>query len=367
MDQDKFDHHLMDYLFDELDEVTRAAMKRKIESDAECRALEAGLRATIEVAQLPTEEPDPDLEERILLAAELAQQREPWTRKITRSLSWAGSRAMNRQLAMAAVLMLVLGSAVLFLRPRPGSVAVTPVKDTTSAPATEPAEGDEEKEAEPSELSQTEDEAQRKTANASPDSAAHAADKGDPLASASAAPPDDAELEAQFARGKKAMRDGQFAAAIPDLEAVAGSKNKNAGAAAHELARAMRATQGCGVAIPYFEKVGTDDARYELADCYIDVGQNAQARAIFEDLAKKDAYRDRAVAALEKTGDASSPGGDAVASRSRAAPPKKAAAKTEPPAAAPPPGGSGGKAKAAPAEDAYDAAPPQNADSQNSF
>src|SRR5690606_25823144 len=111
------------------DEVTSAAMKRKIESDAACRDLEAGLRATMEVAQLPVEEPDDDLEERILAAASLAQQGEPLRRKILRSLAWAGSHAMRPQLAMAAILRLVLGSSVLLPRARPGSVAVTPVKD----------------------------------------------------------------------------------------------------------------------------------------------------------------------------------------------------------------------------------------------
>src|SRR5690606_6139665 len=134
MDQEKFDQHLMDYLFDELDEVTRAAMKRKLEADAHCREIEAGLRATIEVGQLPLEEPSDDLEERILAAVEVAQRGEPWHTKLVRMLSWAGSHAMKPQLAMAALLVLVLGSSLLLLRAKPGAVAVTPTKDDTAAP-----------------------------------------------------------------------------------------------------------------------------------------------------------------------------------------------------------------------------------------
>src|SRR5262245_55205460 len=123
MDQEKFDQHLMDYLFDELDEVTRAAMKRKIEADAQCREVEARLRATIEVGQLPVEEPDAGLEERILEACEQAQEGVPLRAKIVRILSWAGSKAMDPRLAMAAILMLVIGSAILLLPAKPGSVA----------------------------------------------------------------------------------------------------------------------------------------------------------------------------------------------------------------------------------------------------
>jgi hypothetical protein len=371
MDQEKFDQHLMDYLFDELDEVTRAAMKRKIESDAECRALEAGLRATLSLAQLPTEEPDPDLEDRILAAADLAQQREPWSRKIVRTLSWAGSRAMNRQLAMAAVLMLMLGSAVLFLRPRPGSVAVTPVKDTAPVPAAAP-EPEDEQESEPTELAQKEP--PRAPATAAPEALAKnekdaKADEIDGVDATTDAATE-AELDAQYQRALNSFKAGDYAAAEADFGAVAGSKHKNAGMAGLYIARSVRATKGCEQAIPRYAQlrgggVGAD-AMYEQADCHLTLGQTAQARELFLELAKIESYRDRATAAIENIGQAAGSGNEAVASRSRASPPKKAAA--TPPSAAPPPsGGSGAKAKAAPAEDAFDAAPPSPPDNAQSF
>src|SRR5687767_11220510 len=113
MDCEKFDSYLMDELFEELDEVTHAAMKRHAEGCARCAQLESGRRATMEVGRLPLSEPSDDLEDRILAAAFAAQQSEAWPKKLLRSLSWAGSHAMRPQFAMAALLVLMLGASVL--------------------------------------------------------------------------------------------------------------------------------------------------------------------------------------------------------------------------------------------------------------
>ena len=125
MDRDPFDQQLMDYLFDELDEVTRASVKRRLDTDAAARELEAKLRGALDLAKLTLEEPSDDLEARILEAAARVAQGEPWHRKLLRSLAWAGSHAMRPQFAMAALLVMVLGSSVLLLRAKPGAMRVT--------------------------------------------------------------------------------------------------------------------------------------------------------------------------------------------------------------------------------------------------
>src|SRR5512143_2988932 len=129
MDCDRFDQHVMDALYDELDELTYAALKRHVEGCSRCAGVWAGLRATREVGVLPLEEPPADLEDRILDAVAVAQKTVPFHKKVLRGLAWAGSHAMRPQLAMAALFFLVIGSSLLLLRARPGTV-VAPVRVT---------------------------------------------------------------------------------------------------------------------------------------------------------------------------------------------------------------------------------------------
>ena len=347
MDQEKFDQHLMDYLFDELDEVTHAAMKRKIESDAECRELVAGLRATIEVAQLPLEEPDVDLEERILAAADLAQHGEPWHKKALRSLSWAGSWAMRPQLAMAALLMLVIGSSVLLMRARPGSVAVTPSKEDAPSVAADP----EEAEPVPAEaaaddgadqLAQTDD--AEETDEPSPSAAS---------AEASAEP----QTVASYDEAMAMYRSSEFGRAQVAFNQIASSGGANAPSAALFEAKSVRAQSGCSGAVSYYHEVranhgGTaaaDDATYELAECLTQLGKVDEAKKYYALLADNDAYKERVAHELSK-GKTGTSGGSAVASKRRAA----AKPKMAPAAPAKPPAGTTG-GKAAPAEaDSYE-------------
>lgn len=342
MDQEKFDQHLMDYLFDELDEVTHAAMKRKIESDAECRELVAGLRATIEVAQLPLEEPDLDLEERILAAADLAQHGEPWHKKALRSLSWAGSWAMRPQLAMAALLMLVIGSSVLLMRARPGSVAVTPSKEDAPAVAAAPEEM-----AAPPESEAAADADPAQVANADE---AEQADEPRPAA-ASADASAEPRAVASFDEAQTLYRSSKFGEAQVAFNQIASSGGANAPSAALFEAKSVRAQSGCSGAVSYYHKVranhggsaAADDATYELAECLTQLGKVDEAKKYYALLADNDAYKERVAHELSK-GKTGTSGGSAVASK------RRAAARPEPaPAPAKPPAGTTG-GKAAPAD-----------------
>src|SRR5690242_16327302 len=116
MDCQKFDHVVMDALYEELDELTYAALRRHVEACSRCGEVWNGLRATREAAILPIEEPSEGLEQRILDAVTVAQKTTPWHRKALRALAWAGSMAMRPQLAMAALFFLVIGSSLLLLR-----------------------------------------------------------------------------------------------------------------------------------------------------------------------------------------------------------------------------------------------------------
>jgi hypothetical protein len=128
MDCEKFEATMIDELYDELDELTSAAMKRHVSGCARCAALIGGLRATRRVATVPMIDPPEDLEDKILAAAREAQKIVPLRGRIARFVSTAGSWAMRPQTAMAALFLVMIGTSVLLLRGKasraPDSAAV---------------------------------------------------------------------------------------------------------------------------------------------------------------------------------------------------------------------------------------------------
>jgi hypothetical protein len=137
MDCEKFESHLIDELYDELDEVTSAATKRHVAGCARCASLLSGMKATRRLAVLPIVEPPADLEDRILAAAKEAQKVVPIQSRMSRAISWAASRAMQPQTAMAALFLICIGTSALFLKGRsskPPSSAVSVQEE--GAPAT---------------------------------------------------------------------------------------------------------------------------------------------------------------------------------------------------------------------------------------
>jgi hypothetical protein len=324
MDCEKFEQHLMDALYDELDELTHAAFKRHMEGCSRCSSTFAGLRATRDVGVLPLEEPSAGLEDRILAAALAAQRKTPWHRKALRVLAWAGSHAMRPQLAMAALFVLVIGSSLLLLRPKSMSTSA-PVRVTErGVPSPDSAA-----------------EAQPDPAMPMPTQIAMA-EPPPPVAAAPAVGADGA-LE----KGKRSEEEG---------------KGSDAKAALAE-ARAVRQKSGCGAAVKAFDDVGVRfpatvvaaEAMWEAADCYKAMGDNTKARELYQALRSYASYRDRAEAELnDATGNMMNNSGAQVASKSAAgAPPaaaaaapkvasKKAVAEAQAPQAAPPATAAGG-------------------------
>ena len=295
MDHDKFEHDLMGYLFDELDEVTTAAVKRKLESDAACRELEAGLRATLQVSELTLDEPSDDLTERILTAATLASGGEPWHRRVARVLAWAGSHTMRPQFAMAAVLVLVLGSSLLLMRADPVATAIAP----TIGPDT---------------VDQNHEAASGRAGTAAK------RDRGKPDMTASENDRD--RTEQDYKAGLSHYRAGRHEEAQQALGAVAASDHHRAPSAALYRARSVRAHAGCRDALTRYEGLrsrhpntsAAEDAAWEQADCHRALGQTARARMLWVPLRNSLRYRARADAALAQSADGSV-AGDAVASR----------------------------------------------------
>lgn len=122
MDCEKFDQHVIDALYDELDELTDAALKRHVEGCTRCAQIFSQLKDAREAATMPLVEPSAGLEERILAAERATLRKAPLHNKVIRGIAWAGSLAMRPQLAMAALFMLVVGSSLLLLRGKPNAL-----------------------------------------------------------------------------------------------------------------------------------------------------------------------------------------------------------------------------------------------------
>ncbi len=135
MDCEKYEPLLLDELYEELDELTSAAVKRHVSGCARCASSLTGMRATRRATALPVLEVPEGLEERILAAAKEAQKVVPIRSRVSRVISRAGSWAMRPQSAMAAVFLLMIGSSAFLLREkREGSASAVSV-EVAGAPA----------------------------------------------------------------------------------------------------------------------------------------------------------------------------------------------------------------------------------------
>ncbi|AUX45757.1 hypothetical protein SOCE26_072530 [Sorangium cellulosum] len=312
MDCEKFDQHVMDALYDELDELTYAAMKRHMDSCARCASAFSGLRAARDVGALPLEEPSEDLEARILDAVEVAQKKTPFRRKALRALAWAGSHAMRPQLAMAALFVLVIGSSLLLLRPK---TSMAPVRVTEwGQPASDQVE---------------------------PSSAAA------PTAFAAPASPASEEGDGRRAAEAKASEAPRPVDAVKEKgERVTGDPEGSAVAAFRE-AQALQRKSGCSAALGKLDEVGAlypgtsaaHAAMWEAVQCHQQAGDTEKARELLLALRSTKTYSDRAERALQILDGSlaaaqSQNAATATATAGRAAAAKRAAAPA-PPASAP--------------------------------
>ena len=116
MDCEKFEPLLLDELYEELDELTSAAVKRHVAGCARCASILSGMTATRAMVSLPLVPAPAGLEDRILAAAKEAEKVVPLKSRMSRMLSVAGSWAMRPQTAMAAVFLLMIGTSAFLIR-----------------------------------------------------------------------------------------------------------------------------------------------------------------------------------------------------------------------------------------------------------
>lgn len=356
MDCEKFDRVVLDLLYEELDELTSAAAKRHMDHCARCRGVGGRLRATREVAVLPLIEPPSDLAARILEAERGARAHLPLRQRMGRAISVIAGYAMRPQLAMAALLLLMIGSSLLLLRARPGgretvqqvtergvpdnageSVAIVPLPEKlpqSDTPRFGQAHGALRDEAEPKRERKTDELAEAPHGKASAASPAPEAQTGAIVAAS------DAGTDPEFDSAMQALRGGRYADAQKRFDQVASEGGSNAATASFFAAQAARSGSGCSAAAPRFESVNTqnpgssigNEAAWQAADCWRVLGQLDRARRDYELLLAAPGYSERAreqLALLDK-----GQSGTAVAARS-AAKAAKSKATSAPAAAAP--------------------------------
>jgi TolA-binding protein len=348
VDCEKFDRITMDFLYRELDQLTQAAAERHMEHCTRCRDIGIKLRATRDVGALPLVDPPDGLELRILLAERRARAELPLRQRLGRGISVLASYAMRPQLAMGALLLLVIASSLVLLRGRPGeqvnlfvSGRGVPESETESVAVVSRKESDRSR-------SDGRSRADRLDARAERPSASARAPTAPPPALASGQEPEPALGEAsgdrEYESALAAYRDRRYEEAQRRFEALAARGGGTAPSAALYAAQSARARAGCPTAALLFEQTFQQfpetqpgyESAWQAAGCYRTLGDFERARHHYELLLKKPGYADRAQAALASMGDVD-PSVELAARRaseSAAAGPKAPAAKTAPSQAA---------------------------------
>ncbi len=353
MDCEKFDRIALDLLYGELDELTEAAAKRHIEHCSRCKGVSSGLRATREVGALALVDPPDRLELGILEAERRMNAKLPLGKKLGRGVSILAVYAMRPQLAMAALLLLMIGSSLFFLRARPGardSVLVT----ERGAPESEAERVDEivpapERAEAPAAAALAS--SMPKLANAKSEASAMRERDGDKPSAALAEATKDSQLkgaarDAEPLPGTEpaadsmdaataAFQGGRYVEAQRRFEEIAARGGSAAPAAALQAVEALRRQRGCPEAAPRYEEVHSryrdtpsgNEAAWQAGDCYRALGELSRARQSLEALLEVAEYRSRAEAALQEL----------TAREEQVASARKAKAASPPAAAAPVP------------------------------
>lgn len=364
MDCEKFDRIVLDLLYGELDELTDAAARRHIEHCARCKGVSAGLRATRSVGSLPLVDPPDGLELGILEAERRLNARLPLRKKLGRGVSILAVYAMRPQLAMAALLLLMLGTSLFFLRARPGAhdsvlvtergtpemeaehVAILPAPERRSAlaspvqPKALGAKGEAVAQREHSEEKAPEAALLDKAPSGSDPALKDAPAEVEGLA---AAAPETGSLEAATA----AFQGGRYVEAQQRFEELAARGGPDAPMAALQAVEALRRQRGCPAAAPRYEDVHSryrdtasgSEAAWQAGDCYRALGELSRARQSLEALLEIAEYRSRAEAALQELSAREEQ--VAAARKAKSAPAAGAAAPASPPAAEAKPKGAG--------------------------
>lgn len=320
MDCEKFEKHLMDLLYDDLDELTKAAAIRHSDQCPRCKQLHTGLRQSRELSSLLLTEPPDGFESRVLSAERQVHRRLPLRQRVARVMTIASGYAMRPQLAMAALLLLMIGSSLALLRPKAGphsAVTVTesgvPQKEEMLVvPQAPPSSFPAPTAAEPREEVQI-----ARGPEAPPIVPRRAARFAPPPQALAQDDQESAEAELDLARSKaeddafsaamSTYQAGQLLAAQRRFDEIVSARGKHAPRAQLLAAQATEKALGCTEALARFDSVAAKQpgalgqtAIWHSANCRKRLGQTKRAVVDFEKLVSVPAYSGRARRALSE-------------------------------------------------------------------
>lgn len=314
MNSDKFDRVVLDLLYGELDELTTAAARRHLEQSARAREIYAHLKATRQLGVLPAHTPAPDFEATLMARERRALAELPLVHRLGRIVSMLAGYAMRPQLVMGALLLLMLGSSLMFLRARPGQHAAmlvtergAPEADVDLVVPLTPAP--------PVAADPTIFQPPSPSSAPAPSSAFQP--PSSPARSAAPAPAQtsgvvDAGAEGldPFDQAVSLYRAGHYVEAQRHFERISRSGGQRAAEAALYAAQTTRNVSGCAPAVSRFERVrvrfpgsgSAYEASWRAAKCLQQLGDVEAARQTYESLLQVAAYSDRARQALANLG-----------------------------------------------------------------
>lgn len=315
MNSDKFDRVVLDLLYGELDELTSAAAKRHMDQSARAREIYAHFKATRQLSVLPAHAPPSNFEASLMERERGALAELPVHHRIGRIISMLAGYAMRPQLIMGALLLLMIGSSLMFLRARPGqhsAMQVTergaPEADTDlvlpvpAVPPTVPA-------IEPPGVFQSPTPPVL-GGSGSPAPEASASVSSAALAAGSAGLPTTAEALGEgldpFDQAVRMYRAGQYVEAQRRFERISRAGGHRAPEAALYSAQSVRNASGCAPAVSRFERVrlrfpGSGpayEAAWRAAKCLYQLGDIEAARQSYESLLQVASQAQRARDAL---------------------------------------------------------------------
>ncbi len=330
MDCERFDKTTMELLYGELDELSEAAALRHLHHCTRCREIWGRLRTTRELAEIPLDEPPAGLFESIIDAEARAHRSLPARERFSRAISVMAGYAMRPQLAMAALLLLMIGSSLVFVRSGPlghGEVSVTEVGKPYAEPVAERSKLDE------ALVFDGADDPERGVAQGQPKE--QAAEMGaEPEPTSPAKSGSSREL---YAAALNAYQEGRYAEAERLFSEVASTGGEQAASAALHEGHAARNGSGCQRAASLYDAVAeqysgstvADEASWLAASCYRAMGQLRRAASHYETLEKRPAFAARASKALEELN------AQLIASAAKSNPGSKADAAGSPPVSKP--------------------------------
>lgn len=297
MNCERFDKLDVDLLYEELDELTLAAVQRHLAHCTRCQELYGQLRATRDLAQVPLVEPPLGLFDRIIEDERRARRDLPFGARMGRAMSQLADYAMRPQLAMAALLLLMIGSGLVFVRTKPtfeDRVAVTELGAPRVLP--EAADASARLSRESDEVLFDEERAEQKRS----EGASRSAEASAPVAPAT------------YAEALAAYESGRYAEAEHAFSEVVATGGEKAPSAALLEAHAARNGSGCQRAAGLYDAVASryagttvaDEAMWSAAGCYRMIGQTDRARAHYQALLDRAAFASRAQASLDELGQA---------------------------------------------------------------